>query len=152
MNADNAELVVLRSNGHLMIVSGSDVELVDTFVDVDGNVFFEGVQAGFIDFAFDGDGFRTLWWTGLTGEVVRVNGFTGEPTPTDSRPDDFHNVPCDACDFWDDPADCEENPPIIIRICGQSIVLPLILSVLGLIGLGNRPTRRPRLCAGLPPD
>jgi hypothetical protein len=106
VNAANAELVVLSDTGQLVIVTGLDVTLEDTFVDLSGFVFFEGLPVGLIDFAEDGDGFRTLWWTSLTGRVVDVSGFTGEPAETELFPSDISGVPCDACDFWDDPAVC----------------------------------------------
>jgi len=106
VNAANAELVVLSDTGELVIISGVDVVLDATFVDADGFVFFDGFPVGVIDFAEDGDRFRTLWWTSLSGTVVEVDEFTGEPFATDLFPSDFHGVPCDACAFWDDPADC----------------------------------------------
>ena len=106
VNADNAQLVVLTDTGQLVIVTQADVTLVDTFVDLDGNVFFEGQQAGFIDFADDGDDFRTLWWTGLTGQVVVLDPFTSVPAAGNFFPEDFFDVPCDACPFWDDPSAC----------------------------------------------
>ena len=60
VNAGNAQLVVLNTTRQFVIVTGSDVTLVDTFVDTNGLVFFEGEPAGVIGFALDGDGFRTL--------------------------------------------------------------------------------------------
>ncbi|MEK6677103.1 MAG: hypothetical protein AABZ47_15795 [Planctomycetota bacterium] len=138
VHAENAELVVLAESGNLVLVTGTDVTLGDTLVDSDGNVLFEGNPAGVIDFQFDGDGFRTLWWTGLTGEVVQVDGFTGEPTPTTMRPDDFHNAACDACVYWDDEAACAEpepEPAPSVTVCGQTILFPMMLSMLSLTAL-----------------
>lgn len=106
VNASNAELVVLSDTGQLVIITGTDLVLTATFVDADGFVFFGGLPVGVIDFAEDGDGLRTLWWTSLNGTVVEVDLFTGEPSTTDLLPSDFHGVPCDACELWDDPADC----------------------------------------------
>ena len=106
INAANAELVVLHDTGQLVLITGTDVPLVDTILDEFDQVFFEGVPAGLISFQEDGDGFRTLWWTGLTGQVVDVDPFTGEPTATTLLPSDFFDVPCDACDFWDDQSVC----------------------------------------------
>ena len=38
-----------------------------------------------------------------------MNQFTGAPTPTGLFPDDFVAVPCDACPFWDIPAECIDS-------------------------------------------
>lgn len=140
INANNAELVLIRSTSQLSIVTGIDVTLQDTFVDEAGLVFFEDEPVGTIGFATDGDGFRTLWWTSLTGTVVNVNGFTGQPTQTNNLPADFEDVPCDACEFWDDPRACEETPdeeepPIIVNICGTDVGLPIGLTASAMLGL-----------------
>lgn len=133
INANNAQFVLLRSTGQLSIVTGIDVTLGDTFVDEIGLVFFEDEPVGTIGFATDGDGFRTLWWTSLTGTVVNVNGFTGQPTQTNNQPADFEDVVCDACEFWDNPATCadppEEEPPVVVDVCGAQVELPLGLSL-----------------------
>lgn len=139
VNAGNAELVVLRSTGQLVSVGGPDVILEETFVDAQGVVFFEEEPAGLLDFATDGDGFRTLWWFTLTGTVMEIDSLTGEPLGGDSFPDDFVDVPCDACEFWDDPAIC---PPPSIRICGTGVPLAISLSLLGLTGLRFLPRAR----------
>jgi len=106
VNAANVELVVLSDSGQLVIITGADLVLDASFVDADGFVFFDGLPVGVIDFADDGDGFRTLWWTSLSGTVVEVDEFTGEPFATALFPFDFVDVSCDACELWDDPADC----------------------------------------------
>lgn len=148
INASNAELVLLSSTSQLRIVSGTDVTLEDSFVDADGFVFLEGNPVGVIDFATDGDGLRTVWWMSLTGTVVDVNGFTGEPTQTDEFPSDFVDVPCDACAFWDDPAACEVPdpgptlPPISVRLCGTNLVLPFGLTASSLMTLSLVHRRR----------
>jgi hypothetical protein len=142
VNAGNAELVVLRSTGQLVSVGGSDVILEDTFVDAQGFVFFEDGPAGLLDFATDGDGFRTLWWLTLTGTAIEIDPLTGEPQGGDSFPDDFEDVPCDACDFWDDPSVCEVPPPTV-DICGAGIPLVFPASLVGLTGLSS--LRRTRL-------
>lgn len=120
INANNVELVVLANTRELTIVTGRDVILADTEVDIDRNVYFEGRPAGFITYAVDGDGFRTLWWVSLTGRVVDVDPFTGEPGETNLFPDDYRNVGCDACDFWDDQVLCAAipGPPV----CGNDVV------------------------------
>lgn len=109
VNAANLELVVLEATGELVGITRTDVIFLDTFVDEDGFVFFQGLPAGFIEFAEDGDGFRTLWWLTLLGDVADVNEFTGEPTLTGLLPADFVDVPCDACPFWDEPAECLDS-------------------------------------------
>jgi len=106
VNASNVELVVLENNGPLVIITGPDIVLGDTFVDDGGFVFFDNDQVGFIDFALDGDGFRSLWWLTLSGTVVHVDSFSGEPFDSGLFPDEFVNVPCDACLLWDDPDEC----------------------------------------------
>lgn len=144
VNAANAELVVLSNTGQLVIVTSADVVLVDTFVDLDSNVFYEGFPAGFLNFATDGDGFRTLWWVGLNGNVVSVNPFTGEPTVTNDRPSDFIDVPCDACEFWDDQSVCPAPPPptqppvIRISFCGAGASMSMALTAIGLSVMGRR--------------
>ncbi len=135
INAENAELVLISSTNQLTVVTGVDVTLENTFVDENGFVFFEGNPVGAIGFADDGDGLRTIWWMSLTGAVVNVNGFTGEPTQTNKFPSDFKDVPCDACEFWDNPASCEEPetpPPITVSLCGTSVALPTALLAVGL--------------------
>jgi len=109
VNAANLELVVLASTGELAGVSGTDVVFADTFVDADGLVFYFGDPAGYIEFAVDADGFRTLWWFTDFNDVANVNEFTGEPTSTGLLPIDFGDVPCDACPFWDVPAECFDS-------------------------------------------
>lgn len=137
VNAANTELVVMRSTGQLVIVTGSqDIILEDTLVDDDGDVFFEGVPAGLIAFAEDGDGFRTLWWTGLTGRVVEVDDFTFEPNATDLLPEDFSDVGCDACDFRPDNVDCVVPPVIRFNLCGLGGSVSMIGSLAGLLVLG----------------
>lgn len=109
VNASNVELVVLSDDGPLVIITGPDIMLTQTSVDEDGFVFFEGDEVGFIDFELDGDGFRTLWWLTLAGTVVHVDTFSGEPFDSGLFPDEFVNVPCDACLLWDDPSDCGQQ-------------------------------------------
>ena len=109
VNAANLELVVLEATGELVIVTGIDTVLLDTFVDDEGSVFFGPFPAGFIEFAEDGDGFRTLWWFISVDDVANVNEFTGEPTATGAFASDFTDVPCDACDFSDDPVACADT-------------------------------------------
>ena len=144
VNAGNTELVVLAGTGNLVIVTGSDVTLADTFVDDSGSVFFLGDPAGFIDFATDGDNFRSLWWLTLTGTVVDVDSFTGDPTDSGLTPADFTDVPCDACDFWDDPTVCLDDPPVTVRLCGMDVPLAVSLIAVGLMTLRLLPRSRMR--------
>ncbi len=142
VNADNVRLVVLQDGGHLRIVSGTDVTLLDTTVDADGFVFFEGDPAGVIDFAVDGDGFRSLWWMSLTGNVVAVDGFTGEPSPTNKTPIDFRSAGCDACDDWDDASVCPATPPPTLHLCGVDVPVVAAMIAFGLMGLRLGSRRR----------
>ena len=109
VNAANLELVVLEATGELVAITGTDVVFLDTFVDLDGSVFFLGGPAGFIEFAEDGDGFRTLWWLTILGDVAHVDLFTGEPLLSGLLPIDFIDVPCDACSLLNAPEECFDS-------------------------------------------
>lgn len=136
VNAANIELVVLHDSSQFVIVTGPDEVLDDSFVDVNGDVFFDGFvdPLGFIDFFEDGDGFRTMWWVEVTGEIYGIDDFTGEIFLTDLFPSDFVDVLCDACPLWDDPSVCVfddpappppdihiDSPQVTIEICGSGI-------------------------------
>lgn len=124
VNAENAELVVLTVTGQLMLVTGDDIILQDTFVDINGFVFFEGVPFGIIDFAEDGDGFRTLWWTTLLGSVIHIDEFTAVPSVSNLIASDFIDTPCDASPFWDgclENTDCDDNDVCTIDVCSGGI-------------------------------
>ena len=126
INAENAELVVLRNTDQLMIVTGGDIILQDTFVDANGFVFFEGLPFGVIDFAEDGDGFRTLWWTSILGTVVHIDEFSGLPSASDLFPSDFFTVPCDAEPFWDGcliDADCDDANICTFDTCNGGVCI-----------------------------
>ena len=145
INANNAQLVLISSTNQLAIVTGTDVTLEDTLVDADGFVFFEGEPVGAIGFATDGDDLRSIWWMSLTGTVVDVDGFTGEPTQTNKFPTDFVDVPCDACEFWDNPAACvveEPKPPVTVNLCGTDVAIPIGLTAAGLATLSFVRSRR----------
>jgi hypothetical protein len=107
VNAANVEMVVFSDTGELVIVTGADLFLGDTFVDADGNVFFDGFPFGFINFDEDGDGLPSLWWLTEFGTVVEIDLVTFVPFDSFLFPDEFVSVPCDACPFWDDPDDCD---------------------------------------------
>ena len=130
VNAGNAELVVLSDTGELVIVTGADIVVVGSFVDFDLNVFLGILPFGIIDFATDGDGFRTLWWMTLTGTVVDIDPFTLEPSDSGLFPSDFASVPCDACPLWDEPLDCDgvvivdsdsDGIPDVIDLCPDTL-------------------------------
>lgn len=124
VNTDNAELVVLTLSGQLMLVTGDDIILQDTFVDLNGFVFFEGFPFGIIDFAEDGDGFRTLWWTTLLGSVIHIDEFTAVPSVSNTIVSDFIDVPCDASPFWDGclvNADCDDNEVCTVDVCSGGV-------------------------------
>lgn len=107
VNAQNAELVVFSDTGELIVVSDEDFILEGSEVDLDGNVFFDGFPFGFIGFATDGDGLRSLWWLTDEGTVVAIDPDLLVPFDSLAFPEDFVGVECDACLFWDDPDDCE---------------------------------------------
>lgn len=146
INANNAQLVVDQTS-HLVIVSGADVNLQDAFVDAQGFVIFEEESSGTIDFAVDDDGNTRLFWMTLTGSVVNVNGFTGEPSDSGKTPDEFSGVRCDACPLWDDPRVCDnpddpddpDQPTTTFDLCGVDVPVTV-----GLIGLGLVPWRLTR--------
>lgn len=145
INASNAQLVLISSTNQLAIVTGTDVTLEDTLVDDNGLVFFEGDSVGTIDYAIDGDGLRSIWWMSLTGTVVELDEFTAQPTPTNKFPTEFVDVPCDACDFWDNPAACvveEPKPTVTVNLCGTDIALPIGLTASSLIALSFVRRRR----------
>ncbi len=151
INAANAELVVLESTQNMVIVSGPDVTLSDLVVTGASDIFLnngvELVPVGFISLEVDGSGNETLWWVSLTGNVVNVDGFTGEPTETNKIPTDFIAAPCDACDFWDDPTVCEipsevDPPAVTIQVCGSSVTVGMIASMIGMNIMGLVSRRR----------
>lgn len=151
VNSADAELVVLRDTGELTIITGRDVTLADSFVNADGDVFIGNDQFGFIAFATDADGFRTLWWTSLTGNVIDIDGITLEISETTLSPGDLANVPCGVCDsgLWDFRADCDDPvvPPITVRVCGNDVVIPMIMSFGGLFAFGFPLGRRRMITA-----
>ncbi|MFH1110803.1 MAG: hypothetical protein V1790_16640 [Planctomycetota bacterium] len=107
VNATNLEVVVLSDTGELVVVTEEDY-LLDyaAFVDEKGVFFYDGIPVGQISFADDGDGFRTLWLLAPDNTVLELDPLTGEPIFTNLLPFDFLDVPCDACELWDHPADC----------------------------------------------
>ena len=144
VNTANHELVVWSDTGELIIVDGVDTFIDGTFVDGIGDVYYYGDYVGYLAFDEDGDGYRTLWWLSDAGFVVGVDAFSGEPYETAWIPYDFTHVACDACDYWDDAADCTEiiivdpNPgttPVTVNFCGAAGTPALAMTVCGLIGL-----------------
>ncbi len=114
VNAENAELVVLVETGQLVLVTNDDIVLENTFLNQSNDVIVDGEPTGFLTFAEDADGFRTLWWVSLTGRVITVDGLTGRPRESDAVPADFQDVPCDACEFWDEDIDACNIPTEIV--------------------------------------
>lgn len=144
VNALDTELVVLRT-GRLMIITGRDVELTESFVNDQGDVFIGNDQFGFISFATDNDGFRTLWWTSLTGRVIDIDGLTLEIRESNELPRSFSRVDCSVCEsgLWDIRADCDEpiDEPVTVRLCGNDVVITMIMSLGGLFAFAV-PVRR----------
>ncbi len=126
VNAENAELVVLRAAGELVLISGDDNIMTNTFMDAGGFVSYEGLPFGVIDFATDGDGFRTLWWMTLLGAVIHVDEFTGVPSVTNMTPSDFVDIPCDAEPFWDgclENSDCDDDNQCSVDSCSGGVCI-----------------------------
>lgn len=153
INASNAELVILSSTAELVIVAANgndinDVILGDTVVDSNNSVFVDGVFRGSVEFYEDGDGLRSLFWVTLTGEVVEVDVFGGDPTSSGTLPTDYIGLPCnDGCDFWDDPNACvivdPVSPPVTFNICGSGSAFALSAMLAGLVALRTARVRRP---------
>lgn len=163
VNTTNAELVILGDpladgTRELVIVTGPDIILSDVVVDVNtGVVFFGDRRFGRILFEDDGDGFRTIWWISDTGRVVALDESAGFAIPvfSDAFPSDFVDVPCDACDFWDDQQVCDalepdpsdpldpDDPlaPLIFNLCGSFGGASVAMSVLGIVALRTRRLR-----------
>lgn len=139
VNVDNHELVVWSDTGELIVVDGVDTFITGTFVDGIGDVYYYDDYFGYLTFDEDADGFRTLWWVGPNGYVVNINVSTGTLYETDWIPLDYGNVPCDACDFWDDQTVCvdiiDPDTGVMINFCGAAGTPALAMTVCGLVGL-----------------
>lgn len=113
--AENAELAVLAATDQdpqqLVLISGGDVVLASSRVDANGSVFFENLAFGSLDFHTDGDGRRRLFWVDAVGNVLAIDPITLAPETTDRAPEDLEDNSCDACDFWDNAADCPGGEP-----------------------------------------
>lgn len=156
INVANAELVLLDTTRQLTIVTGPDITLEDTFVDVaSGEVTFENGTFGFISFQEDGDGFRTLWWVSATGRAIELDESSGFPVPqvSDQFPADFGDVPCDACDFWDDQSICLSDgasdaagdlAAALLNFCGAAGTPTLAMTFSTLVGMRVSRRRRRR--------
>ncbi|MHC5109143.1 MAG: hypothetical protein ACYTHJ_04600 [Planctomycetota bacterium] len=148
INAEDAELVLLESTGELVIITGEDEVLEGTFVNLDNDVFFDGVPTGFLTFDTDAEGFRTLWWVSSEGRVINTGGPGGIPVEIDAFPSDFENVPCDACDFWDDADLCAslnqnpEFPQLNLDFCGLNSGVTMGMMGLGMLLAGYHRRRR----------
>ncbi|MHC4698258.1 MAG: hypothetical protein ACYTFA_16115 [Planctomycetota bacterium] len=116
VNAGNDELIVIEATEDLETIDGfvvpfSFVQAVNpfSFIDAEGtevwvvaDVFIDNAPFGFLAFAEDFDGFRTLWWLGELDGVFRVVELIGdpiEPVIANRTPLDISNVPCDACEL-----------------------------------------------------
>ncbi|MCC7293201.1 MAG: immunoglobulin domain-containing protein [Phycisphaerales bacterium] len=115
--ANGAHLVVLEAIAEdpfrrFALVTGTDVTLSSSEIDDDLNVFFGDELFGRIAFLEDGDGLATLWWVDNFDNVIGLDSVTLDPFQTDDRPEDFQDVPCDACEFWDREEDCPGEPEI----------------------------------------
>lgn len=111
INAENVRLVQNDVTGNLILVNGTDRELVNTSVDDFGQVIIEGQFVGFVEYARDADDrWRVFWVTGI-GSLYRLDT-NGEPVATEIFPEEVVGD-CDPCDgFWDDQADCGFDPAL----------------------------------------
>jgi hypothetical protein len=109
VNASNAELIVLESSGEMVLVSGADTLLPDLVVDQNNQVFLDGAPAGALELLVDGDGLDAVFWTTLTGTVVGVDSFTGEPFDSGIFPEERTDTGCDACNFVDQSLFCDDT-------------------------------------------
>jgi len=149
INAENAELVLLRDSDQLMIVSGNDVIMQDTFVDANGFVFFEGLPFGLLDFTDDGDGLRTLWWMTLLGRAIHIDELSGLPSVSNVLPSEVFDVPCDASAFWDGclaDTDCDNDNVCTIDTCVGGVCFHS--DVIGICNDGNACTTIDACIAG----
>lgn len=158
VTAANVELIVLYSDGVMVIVSGADVVMEDLTVDADGKVFYRDEPAGIIGFADDMDGAPTLFWLTLGGTVVQIDTFTGEPSDSGIFPDEIGATECDACELIDQSSLCGGNGggngndngndngnggPIKLPIlCGSGVPGAAALSMLMLPFVGRSARRR----------
>ncbi len=152
VNAANAELIVLFQSGNMVVVSGADVVLQDLVVYSDNSVSYLSEPAGYIDFAEDGDGLPAVFWLTLTGTVVQINTFTGEPTDSGLLPSDRINTVCDACTLIDQSSLCDNTPGdggngggtiTLPDLCGAGAPAALVVTaaLLPLVSLGRRRRR-----------
>ena len=136
VNAENVQLVVLREDGALTIVTGVDVLIQGSVVDAENNVLINGEPRGFIAFAEDAEGRRKLWWVLQTGRVAHIDGLTGEVMESDKLPSDLGDVSCSACPFWDENlSECNIPTEITVQPQGGTVCLgsdvTLIVEALG---------------------
>ncbi len=109
VNASNAELLVVYDMGNMAVVSGPDTIIDDLYVDELNQVFYQDNPAGFIEIAEDGDGLPTVFWTTLTGTVIKIDTLTGEPSDSGYEPYEIFNTGCDGCDYIDASDLCEDG-------------------------------------------
>lgn len=116
VNLARASAGVIDATGELQVLDGAVIPFSQ--VDVNGFVSVDRVPVGFIAFADDGDGLRTLWWLWFDGSVVDLDRQSEQPRGTLQLPSDFQRVACGACDIIDDleicgcgdaPGCCNEN-------------------------------------------
>ncbi|UCE58600.1 MAG: hypothetical protein JSU63_14290 [Phycisphaerales bacterium] len=100
INAGTVTLLAILPSRELEIIGEGVID--GSYVDTNGDVSFDDLSVGFLSFAEDGDGYRTLWWLSETdGElrIVDVIGSPPEPVVTTYVPSEFINVPCGACEL-----------------------------------------------------
>ena len=146
VHAANVDLVVLRGGGEIMVASPPNNILSDVVVDANFDVLFDGVFAGSVAFAEDGDGDRAVFWLTITGKVVEVGDFDASPSASDLSPSDIKGTGCDVCARYpakpgcgpdDDDDDSNDTAPsVLATLCGAGTGAAATLS-LGLLLVGK---------------
>jgi hypothetical protein len=165
INAANLEIVALRSSGQMMAVgqNGDDIQdffLPGVFVDLNSTdqaggfpVFADGEFAGIVSFEDDAQRASRVWW-GFADTIedplflASYDVNTDVINRTNDTPADFVGAPCDACELWDNPADCPEPPPVVdpprvtINFCGAGGTATMAMTFAGLMATSIARRRR----------
>ncbi len=108
INAADGVLLVFGEDGHLILIRSTDLSLSNTGLDEDLNVIIDGEQFGSVDYADDSLGRRRAFWITPIGSLYGLTP-DGEPVATTTYPGDVEGF-CDPCEFWDNTADCVDEP------------------------------------------
>ena len=125
INGFDSEFVVLENTGEMVLITGRDAILNRIFVDSNDLVYFNDAPAGQIELLVDADGLDAVFWTSLTGTVIGVDTFSGEPFDSGYLPTELSSG-CDACLLIDESVFCEGDGgfvplPPLPPLCGAGI-------------------------------